>query len=57
MIHLYGEYKSEARGVNLKKLNSNNGRSRLYFSVIMTLNTGVMKDHGKVILMKKRMQL
>ena len=33
-----------------------NGRRRLYFLVIATLTTGAMKDHGKVILTRERMQ-
>ena len=49
--------KNQSRGVNLKKLNGYNGRRRLYFSVIVTLTTGMMKDHVKVILTRKRTQL
>ena len=37
-----------------KNLSGDNYRSRLYFSVIVTLTTGAMKDHRKVILMGER---
>ena len=33
------------------------GADYTYFSVIVTLTTGEMKDHGKVILMREKMRV